>query len=98
MQSFRLGYLSQPSNVITYEAQSGISDAMDSKALALANLDGGILFICNETVPVVKIYNLQGQMIKYFPEVSPNETLMLPQGMYIINSPVLTRPIKFVVK
>ncbi len=98
VQSFRLGYLSQPSNVITYEAQSGISDAMDSKALALANLDGGILFICNETVPVVKIYNLQGQMIKYFPEVSPNETLMLPQGMYIINSPVLTRPIKFVVK
>ena len=98
VQSCRLGYESEASNVITVAAGSGIKGITADKILAVVNHDGGIRFICNEPLNSVEIYNMQGILVKHLDRVENDETVNLPCGIYIINAKESQKPIKVIVK
>ena len=56
VQSYRLGYMSDPSNVITID-MSGITGIEADKPLQILTMEGGILIKCSEDVGQASIYN-----------------------------------------
>lgn len=98
VQTSRLGYESEKSNVITVAEGSGIEGVQADKILAVATHEGCVRFICNEPLNGVMIYNMQGQLIRYVPIVENDETIELPLGAYIIKATEAHKPIKVLVK
>lgn len=98
VQSCRLGYESDKSNVITVSESSGIEGVQADKILAVAQAEGGIRFICNEALTDVRIYNMQGMLIKQFRQVENDFTIALPAGIYLISAKESQRPVKVVVR
>ena len=97
VQSYRLGYLSQPSNVITvnYSAINGIEA---DKPIAFIPTQGGVLIKCSEPHYDVDIYNTNGQLVKHIDVVNNDDFIYLPQGIYIMRSASARKPSKMVIK
>ena len=85
VQSYRLGYLSEPSNVITLDA-SGITGIEADKPLQVLAVDGGILVKCSESVGRASIYNIAGQEVKRIDDLKDDMVIELPRGIYVLKT------------
>ena len=85
VQSYRLGYLSEPSNVITIDA-SGITGIKADKPLIVLNTDGGILIKCSEDVGAADIYDTAGRIVKHIDNLTDDMVIELPRGIYLLKT------------
>lgn len=97
VQSFRLGYTSTPSNVITV-AYSAIKGVEADKPIAFIAIEGGVLVKCSEPHKSVDIYNTSGQLVKHIEVVNNDDFIYLPQGIYIMRSASSRKPTKLVIR
>ena len=85
VQSYRLGYLSEPSNVISLDA-TGISGIEADKPLQLLAMDGGILVKCSENVGSATIYDMAGRVVRHIDSLSDDTVIELPRGIYLLKT------------
>ena len=85
VQSYRLGYISEPSNVITID-MSGLTGIEAEKPLQVLTMDGAILIKCSEDVGQARIYNLAGQEICRIDNLKDNMVIELPRGIYLLKT------------
>ena len=85
VQSYRLGYMSEPSNVITIDA-TGITGIEADKPLQVLAVDGGILIKCSEDIGRASIYNLAGQEVRRIDNLTDDMIIELPRGIYILKT------------
>lgn len=97
VQSYRLGYLSEPSNVITLDA-SGITGIEADKPLQVLAVDGGILIKCSESVGSASIYNMAGQEVKRIDDLKDDMVIELPRGIYLLKTATSRRAWKVAVR
>ncbi len=97
VQSFRLGYTSTPSNVITV-AYSAINGIEADRPIAFIPTSGGVLVKCSEPHQGVDIYNTRGQHIRHIDVVNNDDFIYLPQGIYIMRSSSARKPQKLVIR
>ncbi len=97
VQSYRLGYTSQPSNVITVAA-SPIRGVEVDKPIAFIPTEGGVLVKCSEPHQSVDIYSTSGQLVKHLDVVNNDDFIYLPQGVYIMRSASARKPSKLVIR
>lgn len=97
VQSFRLGYTSSPSNVITI-ASSGINGVTADKPIAFIPTQGGVLVKCSESHHNVDIFTTSGQHVRHIDVVNNDDFIYLPQGVYIMRSSSSRKPQKLVIK
>ena len=97
VQSFRLGYTSTPSNVITV-AYSAINGIEADKPIAFIPTDGGVLIKCSEPHYGVDIFSTSGKHVKHIDVVNNDDFIYLPQGVYIMRSASACKPQKLVIR
>jgi hypothetical protein len=85
VQSYRLGYTSDPSNVITID-YTGLTGIDADKPLQVLNTEGGILIKCSENVGQAVIYNLTGQEVLRINDLKDDMIIELPRGIYLLKT------------
>ena len=85
VQSFRLGYLSEPSNVITLDV-SGITGIEADKPLQVLVMDGGILIKCSEDVGPATVYDMSGRVVRHINNLKDDTVIELPRGIYLLKT------------
>lgn len=83
VQSYRLGYTSPESNVITIES-SGINGIEADKPWALIPVDGGVLIKCNESLGRAQFFDMSGRLVKEIPDLNNDAIVQLPAGIYFM--------------
>lgn len=98
VQSYRLGYRSVASNVITVST-AGVTGVTVDKGLSVVSYpDGNIKMVCSENHTGCRIYNMQGQLIRIYSTIEPNQLISLPLGAYLIVTDQSKRPVKVLTK
>ena len=97
VQSHRLGYLSEPSNVITID-YSGISGIEADKPLQVLSMDGGILIKCSENVGSAIVYDMAGRVVRHIDNLSDDMIINLPRGIYLLTTSSSREAWKVIVK
>jgi len=97
VQSFRLGYTSEPSNVITVTS-TGITGIEADKPVAFIPTMGGVLIKCSEPHNNVDIFSTNGQLVKHIDIVKNDDFIYLPQGIYVMRSAATSKPIKLIIR
>lgn len=97
VQSYRLGYTSLPSNVITI-ASSGINGVTADKPIAFIPTQGGVLVKCSEPHNNVDIFTTSGQHVRHINVINNDDFIYLPQGIYIMRSASSLKPQKLCIK
>lgn len=98
VRSSRLGYTSAESNVITLTA-TGIDAINATMPIAFLTMDGAVLVKCSEPMRGVRIYNMNGQMVRSLDRVDNDDVIALPRGIYIMTTDSgRFRPAKIVIK
>ena len=85
MQSYRLGYTSEPSNVITID-MSGITGIEADKPLQVLQMDGAILIKCSEDVGCADIYDMAGRIVRHIDNLQDDMVIELPRGIYLLKT------------
>ena len=85
VQSYRLGYTSEPSNVITVD-DSGITGIEANKPLQVIAMDGGVLVKCSEDVGSAVVYDMAGRVVRRVNHVSDDTVIELPRGIYLLKT------------
>ncbi len=83
VQSSRLGFLSEPSNVV-FVSHGGITGVEDGQPLVVQAIEGGIRFICSAPQTNAMIYNPAGRPVANIPVVHNNTDIPLPAGIYLV--------------
>lgn len=97
VQSVRLGYRSTESNVIFVE-HAGVSEIEAERSLNIVPVNGGIRFSCGKPHTGVKVYDIAGKTVKMLVVVEDGTTVPLDDGMYIVSTEQLDRPLRVTVK
>lgn len=98
VQSSRLGYLSEASNVVTVNADSGVATLNGALPLTVAADGAGFRILCQEEGSPVTVYNAAGQTVLMIESAVNGAYHPLPGGgVYVVTSPALPRPVKIVV-
>ncbi len=98
VQSSRLGYLSEPSNVV-FVSHSGIQGVDDTaNTLGWAGFPGGIRLVCGTPHTGGIIYDATGRTVMVLPVIENNTELMLPPGVYIIATDQSRRPVTVIIR
>ena len=97
VQSYRLGYMSDPSNVITLD-YSGITGIDADKPLQLLSMDGGILVKCSENVGSATIYDMAGRAVRHIDSLGDDMVIELPRGIYVLKTSTSRNAWKIAVK
>ena len=85
VQSFRLGYMSEPSNVITIDA-TGLTGIQADKPLQVIPMDGGILVKCSEAVGNADVYDMAGRLVCHINNLQDDTIIELPRGIYLLKT------------
>ena len=85
VQSYRLGYLSEPSNVITLDA-TGITGIQADKPLQLLSMDGGILVKTCEDLGSAIVYDMAGRVVHRIENLQNDMIIELPRGIYLLKT------------
>jgi len=85
VQSYRLGYMSEPSNVVTIDA-SGITGIQADKPLQLLAKEGGILVKCCEDVGSATVYDMAGRVVTRIEHLKDDMIIELPRGIYLLKT------------
>lgn len=97
VQSYRLGYLSPLSNVITID-RSGITGIDAERPMALIPTEGGMLVKCDEPLMDVVIYTPSGQVARRIERVNNDDIILLPCGIYIMTTSSSRQACKLVIR
>ncbi|MBO4870482.1 MAG: endonuclease [Muribaculaceae bacterium] len=97
VQSYRLGYTSEPSRVITIDV-TGVSDIQADLPMAFIPGEGYVLIKCGTPLKNVRIYNTSGQLVASLPEVTNDTELYLPMGIYILTTSSNRIPAKLIIR
>jgi len=97
VQSYRLGYLSEPSNVITIDA-SGITGILADKPLQVLTKEGSILIKCSENVGGASIYDMSGRLVRHIDNLTDDMVIDLPRGFYLLKTATSHNAWKIAVK
>ena len=97
VQSYRLGYTSAPSNVITIDA-SGLTGIEAAKPLQVLPVAGGILIKCSEDVGPAVVYDMAGREVRRIQHVVDDTVIELPQGFYLLKTATNPAACKIAVK
>ena len=97
VRSCRLGYYSEPTDWITVNLTTGLSDVAADNPLGTAFEPGGVRFVCGAPHKDVSIYDLSGRLVRFLPVVENNMTVQLPYGAYVISSPTQRVPLRVLV-
>ena len=85
VQSYRLGYTSEPSNVITID-MSGLTGIEADKPLQVLTMDGGFLIKCSEDVGEAAIYDMSGRIVRRIDNMQDDMVIELPRGIYLLKT------------
>ena len=85
VQSHRLGYLSEPSNVVIVD-DSGITGIEADKPLQVLAVDGGILVKCSGDVGHAVVYDMAGRVVRHIESLSNDMVIELPRGFYLLKT------------
>ncbi len=85
VQSYRLGYTSEPSNVITID-MSGLTGIEAEKPLQVLTMDGGFLIKCSEDVGEAAIYDMSGRIVRRIDNMQDDMVIELPRGIYLLKT------------
>ncbi|MBP3739181.1 MAG: endonuclease [Muribaculaceae bacterium] len=96
VQSYRLGYLSDPSARITIDL-TGVSDIQADLPLAFIAGEGYVLVKCGTPLQQVRIYNMAGQQVKYMPVLENDTEIHLPTGIYVLTTASNRFPAKLII-
>ncbi len=97
VQSSRLGYLSDPSNVISV-SHSGISGIDEDEALSVESYPGTVRFRCGEHHTDGRIYDSTGRVVMTLPEITDGMEVSLPYGVYLIVTAQHGTPVKVIAR
>ena len=98
VQTYRLGYLSPESDVITVTT-SGIDGISATMPVAFLAMPGAVLVKCSEPLTDVGIYDMSGRLIERRQRVDCDDVIALPRGVYIFTSGQgAFRPAKLIIK
>lgn len=85
VQSYRLGFMSAPSNVITIDT-SGITGLEADKPLQVLAIEGGILVKSSENLGGAYIYDMAGRIVRHIDNLTNDMTISLPSGIYLLKT------------
>ena len=85
VQSYRLGYMSEPSNIITLDV-SGITGIDADKPLQIIGKEGGILIKCSEDLGAAAVYDMAGRMVYHIDNLHNDMVIDLPRGIYLLKT------------
>ena len=85
VQSYRLGYMSEPSNVITIDT-SGLTGIEAEKPLQVLNMEGAILIKCSEDVGRACIYDMAGRIVTSIDNLRDDMVINLSRGIYLLKT------------
>ena len=97
VQSYRLGYMSEPSNVITVDA-SGLTGIEAAKPLQILAVDGGVLVKCSEDVGAAVVYDMAGRVVRRIDHLTDDTVIDLPGGFYLLKTATNPHAWKIAVK
>ncbi len=97
VQSSRLGYLSDPSNVIFVD-HSGIADISAEQPLVVIGLDGAVRIVCSAPQTGARIYDITGRLVTTVAELTNNTDIDLPQGVYLVVTDQARTPRRVIVR
>jgi len=97
VQSVRLGYRSEPSNVIFVD-HLGITGVDTDAPLAVVALEGAVRIICAAPQTGCRIFDVAGRLVTEVPVVSNNTDIPLPLGVYLVTTDQSRRPLKVSVR
>jgi hypothetical protein len=97
VQSVRLGYRSDASNVIFVD-HAGINGVTTDQPLAVVALDGAIRFTCSQDQTNCRIYDISGKQVNYIPTISHNMDIQMPLGVYFVVTDQHHSPVKVAVR
>ncbi len=97
VQSYRLGYMSEPSNVITIDA-TGLTGIQADKPLQVIPMEGGILVKCSEPVGSANVYDMAGRLVRNIDNLTDDTIIDLPRGFYLLTTSTSRQAWKVAVK
>lgn len=97
VQSSRLGYLSEPSNVISI-SHSGISGINEDAPLTAECYPGIIRFRCGATQTDGRIFDTTGRLVMLLPEITDGLEITLPYGIYMVVTAEHRTPVKLIAR
>lgn len=97
VQSVRLGYRSEPSNVVFVD-HLGITGVENDEPLAVVALEGAVRILCQSVHTGCRVFDVAGRLVVELPEVSNNTDIPLPLGVYFITTDQSRRPQKVSVR
>lgn len=97
VQSVRLGYRSQTSNVI-YVDGNGIEGITTEQPLVVEVYPGSIRVVCGDRQSNLRVYDLAGRLVKVIPDAPRNLDITLPFGAYFITTDQHRTPVKVLVQ
>jgi len=92
-----LGYLSDPSNVITVDA-SGLTGLEADKPIQVLTMDGAILIKCSENVGQADVYDMAGRLVRHIDNLADDMIIDLPRGIYLLKTSTCRQAWKVAVK
>jgi len=97
VRSERLGYRSEPSNVITVTHTSiGVVDS--DLPLAVECYEGFVRFRCGQPHSGAVIYDLSGKVVVVIPQINPDDELSLAPGVYFVVTAEHPSPVKILAR
>lgn len=97
VRSYRLGYVSEESNVITIDC-SGITGVHADKPAAFIAGENGVLVKSSESVFNVNVYTMTGSLVQHYDCLDNDTFIHLPQGVYVITNDAARCATKLVVR
>lgn len=96
VRSSRLGFLSEESNTIVVGANAVEAVEMDTP-LVIGVLNEGFGIISNPSDADITVYDTAGRIVKVCENPADGDVVALPNGIFIVTSPSLSRPVKIIV-
>ena len=97
VQSVRLGYESEPSNLIMI-ATGSVVGVETYQPLGAAFIEGGLRIILEQQHTNLVVYDLAGKLIQKLDLVSGGEKIMLPAGVYVLDTDQSRVPVKVIIR
>ena len=85
VQSYRLGYTSEPSNTISVD-QTGLSGPQARKPMIVLPMPGGVVVKCDEPLGPGWVCDLTGRVVTRLANVDNDTRILLPRGIYILTT------------
>lgn len=97
VQSYLLGYRSPMSNVVTVST-TGIDDVIAGKPIAFLYAPGAVIIKCSEPILNVDIFTISGKLARHYDRIDNDQTINLPQGVYVLRQAGSTTATKLIVR